>query len=444
MSNGPKPTILGLGYKVPEKCRKNDDPIFDYLNDLGNYERSPFRGFLERRVLSPAEELIHLMVPAARDAIKAAQSANKQPPEIDMLLGCASVSPDRGPSELTLLHRQLNRLARDPRNPQPHLEIPNHALPEIVGNDFSNFNMALVFADALIKAERKKRILITIGGNWSRAVDYHTAQAASAGDGAGAVVVGIPDTNADERYKWHVVGEKAVVNSENFGLMYLAGDPIPNESGRRPREEPQSALKTSPYFHITAGGRKAFGGFGFETPANMANQLLREHKVSGNDVTLIAHQASTVLMRKWDEIIKPANFFSTIEFYANMTLATYPVNLALALASNGDKAYVEREKMRGEFTVSKKERGTEKKSAKEMRELTNKEVFKRDFWAPHVTFTKEPLSEEKELLSEERTASHWEIKEVDTAYVLLLALGYDMHAHALLLGNSERIEKLKD
>lgn len=440
MSGGPQPCILGVGCAVPKKTRKNDDPIFDYLNDLKDHEKSPFQGFSERRVLSPAQELIHMMVPAAKDAIELARAANKEPAPIDMLLGCASVSPNRGPSELTLLHRELNRLAKDRRNPQPHLEIPNHALPEIVGNDFSNFNVALVFADALIKAGYKKRILITIGGNWSRAVDYHTPQAASAADGAGAAVVGIPDADADERHKWHVLGEKAVVNSENLGLMYLAGDPVPNESGRRPREEPQSSLKTSPYFHITAGGKKAFGGFGFETPAIMANELLNEHNLSGNDVTLIAHQASTVLMRKWDEIIKPANFFSTIEFYANMTLATYPVNLALALAEAGASGYAERKKMIAEFAspklVSPKAEKDEYQSVKQMREMSNVDVFERDFWAPDVPFT-------ENLLSEERDAGNWEIKKVETNYILLLALGYDMHAHALLLGNFERIGKSK-
>jgi len=423
MSNGATPTILGLGYNVPKKVRYNDNPIFSYLNDLKDYEKNPFIGFAERRVLSSAQEMIHMMKRAAEDAMKAAYVV---PDDIDMLLGCASISPNRGPTELTLVHQMLG--------------LPEHALPEIVGNDFSNFNMALVFADALIRSGLKEKILIVIGGNWSRAVDYKTPQAISAADGAGAAVVGIPYQDMhkqDDRHKWHVVKEKAFVNSKNFGLMYMAGDSIAGQSGPRPREEPKSARWTSPYFHITAGGKAAFISFGVEPPANLANDLLdealpdwlkdklnAEGKPLGSVVTLIAHQASSGLMKLWGASIKPARFFSTIESYANMTVATYPVNLALALAKKGDKGYDDRQKL---LSSPEKQR---------IRQMDPKEIIEKDYWVPDDLVA-------DDLIREMRTREPWTNEEVATPYILLLALGYDMHAHALLLGNLDRIQDLK-
>lgn len=423
MSNGATPTILGLGYNVPGKIRKNDDEIFSYLNDLAGYERNYFEGFVERRVLTSGQEMIHMMKRAAEDAMKAAYVV---PGQIDMLLGCASISPNRGPNELTLVHKQLG--------------LPERALPEIVGNDFSNFNMSIVFADALIRSGLKQKILIVIGGNWSRAVNYRTTQAISAGDGAGAAVVGVTDQVAydrDDRHKWYVVGEKALVNSNNFGLMYMAGDSIPGQSGPRPREDPKSARWTSPYFHITAGGSAAFKSFGQEPPANLANDLLdealpdwlkdklnAEGKPLGSVVTLIAHQASTYLTSKWDKIIKPRHLFLTIESYANMTVATYPVNLTLALAKKeGDMGYKDRTNL---LSTPEKQR---------VRNMDLKELIKNDYWAPDDLDTEE--------WGELRTREHWTNEEVTTPYILLLALGYDMHAHALLLGNLDRIQDLE-
>jgi len=105
-------------------------------------------------------------------------------------------------------------------------------------------------------------------------------------------------------------------------------------------------------------------------------------------------------------------------------VATYPVNLALALARKGDTYYDDRQKLLS---------SPEKQS---IRQMDPKEIIKNDYLAPE-----DPVTEE--LNRESRTTEHWTNEEVTTPYILLLALGYDMHAHALLLGNLDRIASLE-
>jgi 3-oxoacyl-[acyl-carrier-protein] synthase-3 len=359
MSNRAIPTILGLGFKVPDTVRDNNDAIFDYLHEKEVKKRNEdpdwppqFVGYDKRHVLKEVESLIDIMKPAAEDALKA---ANVGPEQIDMLLGCASLSQYLVPSELYDLHKKLKLVEKT-------LAVP-------LGNDFSNFNVALVLADALIRAERADTILIAIGGNWTRAVDYHEFQALSAGDGAAAAVVGLRSKeNLEDWQHWHVVDEKVLAVSSNFGTMYLAGDSY----GRRSPWEPQNELRTGAHFHITPEGASAFWTFGRDRAPESVFSLLASHNIQPENITLIAHQASAALLGPWKERIKPGDFFETLKHYGNMTVANIPVNLALALLPEKSD---ERKKMN--------------------------------------------------------------LKELVTPYIVLLALGPDMHAHALLLGNGK-------
>jgi len=359
MSNGTVPTILGLGYKVPDTVRDNNDAIFDYLREVDTKKKSEdphwrpqFVGYDKRHVLREVESLLDIMKPAAEAAL---QTANVKPEQIDLLLGCASVSQYIVPSDLYDLHKKL--------------KLPEKALTVPLGNDFSNFNVALVLADALIRAKRADTILIAIGGNWTRAVDYHEFQALSAADGAAAAVVGLrPKEDLEDWQTWHVVDEVVLAVSNNFGAMYLAGD----RYGRRSPWEPQNELRTGAHFHITPEGGNLFGTFGRDRGPEPVLSLLASHNIQPENITLITHQASAALLGPWNDRIKPAHFFETLKHYGNMTVANIPVNLALALLP---------------------EKRNERRRMK--------------------------------------------LKDVSTPYIVLLALGPDMHAHALLLGRPE-------
>ena len=118
------PRIIGSGWSVPRTIRKNDDPIFDWLIDKYGKKKleNSFDGYDVRHVLSKDEELIDIMLPAA---IMALEKANKQPSDIDMILGIGSISEFIMPNMLSEVHKRLGL-------PQSTWVIP-------LANDYSNF-----------------------------------------------------------------------------------------------------------------------------------------------------------------------------------------------------------------------------------------------------------------------------------------------------------------
>jgi 3-oxoacyl-[acyl-carrier-protein] synthase III len=304
----PQPRITGLGYAVPAKIRTNDDPIFDWLKahpTPGN----PFQGYNQRRVLSPDEDLLTIMVPAAQQAMANAGITASQ---VDILLGFASISPWPDPNDLCLLHQRLG--------------LPASTWVVPLNNEFSNLNAGLFFADALIRAGRAKTILIAVGGNWTRHVNYHTIQSISAGDGAGAAVLSL-SSNPE---LFQVTDQCTLTDSSNFGTMFTQGTRYDID----PPRDGHAHLWSNPVFHITAAGFAAFGTFGEKAaPAAVLDLLARNH-LQGSDITLIAHQASQVLLTYWQQTIQPAQFIDTIQQFANMTVSNIPVTLAWSVENN--------------------------------------------------------------------------------------------------------------
>jgi len=296
------PRILGTGFAVPPNLRANDDPIFDWLR-ANPTPNDPFQGYNSRVVLGPGEDLMTLMVPAALNAI---QNAGLQPSDIDMLIGNASISPFETPNELSRLHQMLN--------------LPARTYTVALNNDFSTFNAGLLFADALVRAQRARHVLIVVGTNWTQHVSYRTIQSVSAADGAGAAVVG-PDSNEG---LWEVVDQHATMETKYFGSMFMQGKRIDQPS----TPDGNGPMWSSSYFQITADGMKGFGEVGKGVAVSTVLELLERNRIPPSEITLIAHQASAVLLNAWRDAIQPAQLIHTIDRFANMTAANVPVNLA--------------------------------------------------------------------------------------------------------------------
>ena len=70
------PRIIGSGWAVPKKIRLNDDPIFDWLK--ANYPNQElFEGYKVRHVPDEGEDLMTIMVPAAKMALSAQRKNQK-------------------------------------------------------------------------------------------------------------------------------------------------------------------------------------------------------------------------------------------------------------------------------------------------------------------------------------------------------------------------------
>ena len=183
-----------------------------------------------------------------------------------------------------------------------------------VNTEFTNFIDALEMANDGIRLGRYRTALIALGSNWSRFVDFRTAPALSVGDGAGAAVLG-PATDPGQ---FRVIDSEALVDTQYFDTMRMAPDLVP-DAGQ---------CFTHPYFRILPGGVDGFNKFAIPSVPQCVDALLQRHGLTGADITLATHQASSVMMDNWEEAIRPRYYASTLEQYANTTLAALPITLA--------------------------------------------------------------------------------------------------------------------
>jgi 3-oxoacyl-[acyl-carrier-protein] synthase-3 len=299
-----QPRIIGTGWAVPKKIRLNDDPIFAWLK--GQYPNQDlFKGYKVRHVLDTGEDLMTIMVPAAKMAL---QRAKKKPEDIDLLIGLGSISDYIQPNTLSQLHKELG------------LPVRTWAIP--VGNDYSNFASGLLMADSLIRTKRAKNILICLGCNWTRNVDYHTLQSISAADGAGAAVMAL----SADKSKWHVADQCTVMDTQYYGSMYTDGISLT----ANPPINGYSEVFSPHFFQITAEGGEGFKKFGTKISLTSVTKLLKQNKITAADISFMPHQTSSVLIDYWRTHLspRPAQMLSTLEEIANITVATHALNLA--------------------------------------------------------------------------------------------------------------------
>jgi 3-oxoacyl-[acyl-carrier-protein] synthase-3 len=289
-----EPALVATGSYLPEQIRTNDDPIFDWLRDNPQYGSQLFTGYDERRILGPGETVTSIMVGAARAALV---QGGLGPLDIDLLTGYGSVGQYITPNTLAQVHAELGMA--------PSTEV----LP--LANDFANWTSGVVLADALIRAGRIQRALIVCGANWTQYVDYHTPQSVSAADGAGATVV----APATATTQWQLVDRQYLTASNHYGDMFVAPDSL------------AAGSFGPPYMHITAAGMKDYVVFGEQQAAGLVQALLQRHNLTDIPVTMICHQSSMTLIEAWQTALPNLTILQTIAQYANLEVATIPVNL---------------------------------------------------------------------------------------------------------------------
>ncbi|MFV1987271.1 MAG: 3-oxoacyl-ACP synthase III family protein [Gemmatimonadota bacterium] len=304
--------ITGSGFDVPETRRGNDAPIFNWLKEnMPAGAGALFYGYEYRRVLPWGVELVDIMAPAASRAL---EDAGIEAKDVDVTIGYGSIGEFVTPNALAQVHARLG------------LRTDSLLLP--LDHNFSGYMEAIAIANALVAAGQARNCLIVFGSDWTRFVSYETRQAVSASDGAGACVVAPTMDPKAFRY----VDIASVVQSKDYGAMQMRGDVIQwHETPPWPAGTiggiPEVA-HTSPYFHLTAEGAKVFKDFGLNAPVKLIEGLLAKHDLRAEDITLITHQASARLMDAWNEALEPGQYLSTIEKYANMTVASVPVTFA--------------------------------------------------------------------------------------------------------------------
>ena len=294
------PAILGTGSAVPAGIRKNDDPIFTWIHQTPPPNSDLFAGYRERRVLGPNEDLGGLMIQAATNALGAAGVVAG---EIDLVLGYASFGQWAMPNDLVTMAAKLG--------------VPSTAMIMPINSEYANFEHGLLTAEGLISTGRASSALIVVGADWTRYVDYRTPPCVSAGDGAGAEVMGA----SDDGTLWRIKDVAVAAERQYLGGMYVKADPT------EPPTPPAPQTWGPPLFHFDPIlGGEGFKNFGMPVPPQLVEEVLARNGLTPADIAFIGHQTTIVLNKVWQAALKPGIFVETLKTYANMTAASIPVN----------------------------------------------------------------------------------------------------------------------
>lgn len=154
----------------------NDDGTEIWSQAVAPYLDDPFRGNVERRVLSQTESSHTLECQAAQEALKA---ANLQPEAVDLAIVTSLFSKPTGLGNATSLAQHLN------------LSCPAWNLESTC----SSALVALQTASALVQTGEYRNVLVMVSQMGSKTVDDEDTLSWSMGDGAGAFVVGLLKPN---------------------------------------------------------------------------------------------------------------------------------------------------------------------------------------------------------------------------------------------------------
>jgi 3-oxoacyl-[acyl-carrier-protein] synthase III len=145
-------------------------PQNEYELEMMPYLQDPFRGSVERRILSSEESTLTLECQAAKDALK---SAALSPNEIDLIISSSFLPEQFGTGNATYVARKLGIKCA-----AWNLDATCASAP-----------LALQTASALVQSGVYRNVLITISCNYSRLIDETNTFSWFMGDGAGAFVV---------------------------------------------------------------------------------------------------------------------------------------------------------------------------------------------------------------------------------------------------------------
>lgn len=290
--------ILGQGHALPDHVRGNDDPIFDWLKAHEPAGSDIFTGLKYRRVLAHANDVVGIMVRSCQIALAQAKVPLDQ---VDLLLGSATVSEYYAPNALAAVHRELG--------------LSNSCRIFSLNTDESNFIDGMKVGNDMVSCGTARHALVACGNNWTHHMDYHEPVSLAASDGAGAAVLGwTEDTTRFRLLDWD-----NDTQTQYFSALRMAQRPV------RHHHE----LFTKPLMKLDdKTGENAVKTFGFKVPGVVVNRLLARHGLTGQDITLVAHQTSKAVFDAWNAAIQPAHYLNTIEELGDMVASSVPVNFA--------------------------------------------------------------------------------------------------------------------
>jgi 3-oxoacyl-[acyl-carrier-protein] synthase III len=253
--------------------------------------RELFTGDACRHILDQQRQTIDdLATEASRRALAETQLPINS---IDRLYGYISVSEFVFPNGLFAVHRNLG--------------LPSHCLTIPINSEFTNLLLGITHAWEAISAGRSELALVTVGTHLSSFADPRSAASDYISDAATAFVVGRSDKGLV------ILDMTAEVLSDEYGAMTMAFDPTAGH----------------PLLEVgSEAGQRAFLSTGRNGPVRLVRRLMNQHQIRADQLTLITHQPSRLLLDFWAAEIRPHRHLDTFAEHGNMAQASVGVTLA--------------------------------------------------------------------------------------------------------------------
>jgi 3-oxoacyl-[acyl-carrier-protein] synthase III len=299
--------IVGLGHYVPERIVTNEE--LSNIIDTNNEWIIERTGIEERRFIDPKTDTVANM--AAKATHMALERANLKVTDIDFIV-FATITPDYFfPGSGVLLQRELGLESIGAMD---------------IRNACSGFIYALSTADAFIKTDMYKTILVIGAEIQSTALDLSTRGRNTAvifGDGAGAAILQASDQQGVLSTHLHSDGR--------FAEELYIKDP----GSSRPREErqPEQILDTTS-FKVHMNGNLVFK-HAIVRFHEVILEALEANKLTKDDIDLlIPHQAnlriSNYIQQKME--LSEEKVYNNIMRYGNTTAGSIPIAMSEAWA----------------------------------------------------------------------------------------------------------------
>lgn len=303
--------LLGCGYQLPQRVRRNNDPVFECLdtsrNAQGIYQSVLFRDLDRRHCLGPDESITDLVTESCQRTL---DSAGVAAGKVDRLYGYVSVPEYHAPNALYQVHHDLG--------------LAPKAMVVPINTEQVNFLSGMVHAAEAIRSGSATYCLVACGSNWSRHVDYSQGHSTCIGDGAGATLIGPSD-------HFVVIDHASTTNTSYYRAATMRIRPLTVHARRQvPVDSAGMPLAT---LDLTQSGVEVVSSWIKNGIPELVNELLARHSITGNQITLITYQSVRILLDHWAERIGPKEYVDTLAKFGHMISATYPVNLAYAFDS---------------------------------------------------------------------------------------------------------------
>ena len=294
--------MVGAGSYLPEKVLTNDDlAAFVDTDDAWIQQRT---GIRQRHMVGEGELTSDLAVAAAQKALACADLTSD---DIDIIIVATTTPDDTFPSTASAVQHKLGSY---------------QSFAFDVQAVCAGFIYALGVAESLLRSGKGKRALVIGAESFTKLLDWSDRTTCVLfGDGAGAVVLEVPDNPAED---WGVLSTVLHTDGRYRDILYVDGGPSHSKTVGHVRMRGQDVFKHA-----------------VEKLSSSMNEVIVESGHAASDIDwLIPHQANIRIIDGMQKKLGlPAEkVVKTVAEHANTSAASIPLALSQAVTDGRVKS----------------------------------------------------------------------------------------------------------